>query len=123
MEREMPVNPDTGGLEPRLLKLSSEAREVLIEFADELICSDPDLMMVDAIMGNLYWTVFAKLSSPQQKKLRSYQRAWIKNRNRTCEPKIKNVLEYSKTREAVHCMSVSIQKRMRDLSKIQKMQN
>ena len=90
---------------------------------ERLICSDPDLMMVDAIMGNLYWTVFAKLSSPQQKKLRSYQRAWIKNRNRTCEPKIKNVLEYSKTREAVHCMSVSIQKRMRDLSKIQKMQN
>ena len=90
---------------------------------ERLICSDPDLMMVDAIMGNLYWTVFAKLSSTQQKKLRSYQRAWIKNRNHTCEPKIKNVLEYSKTREAVHCMSVSIQKRMRDLSKIQKMQN
>ena len=36
LEREMPVNPDTGGLEPRLLKLSSEAREVLIEFADEV---------------------------------------------------------------------------------------
>ena len=36
LEREMPVNPDTGGLEPRLLKLSSEAREVLITFADEV---------------------------------------------------------------------------------------
>jgi len=36
LERELPVNPDTGGLDPRLLKLSPEAREALITFADEI---------------------------------------------------------------------------------------
>jgi hypothetical protein len=36
LEHEMPVNPDTGGLDPRLLKLSPKAREALITFADEV---------------------------------------------------------------------------------------
>ena len=36
LEHEMPVNPDTGGLDPRLLKLSPEAREALITFADDV---------------------------------------------------------------------------------------
>ena len=36
LERELPVNPDTGGLDPRLLKLSPVAREALITFADEV---------------------------------------------------------------------------------------
>lgn len=36
LEHEMPVNSDTGGLDPRLLKLSPEAREALITFADEV---------------------------------------------------------------------------------------
>ena len=32
----MPVNPDTGGLDLRLLKLSPKAQEALITFADEV---------------------------------------------------------------------------------------
>lgn len=36
LEHEMPVNPDTGGLDPRLLKLSPQAQEALITFADEV---------------------------------------------------------------------------------------
>ena len=89
---------------------------------ERLICADTDLMMVDAIMGNLYWTVFRELNSSQKNNLKSDQRVWIKNRNRECAPKIKNLSVYAETREAVHCMSVSIQKRMRYLSKIRKSQ-
>ena len=36
LEHEMPVNPDTGGLDLRLLKLSPKAQEALITFADEV---------------------------------------------------------------------------------------
>lgn len=36
LEHEMPVNPETRGLDPRLLKLSPEARGALIMFADEV---------------------------------------------------------------------------------------
>ena len=85
---------------------------------ENLICFDPDLTLVDAIMGNLYWTVFGDLSSDNKKVLRKSQRQWINTRNVECAPQINDINSYDKTRDAVHCMSVYIQKRMLFLSEV-----
>jgi uncharacterized protein YecT (DUF1311 family) len=83
-----------------------------------LICADKDLMMVDSVMGNLYWTVMERLNNSQQLELRRQQREWILARNAECEPKIEDLEEYYGTRDAVHCMSTIIQNRMNYLLNI-----
>ena len=47
----MPINPDTGGLDPKCLKLSPEAREALIIFADEVECQQLKGGEYEAITG------------------------------------------------------------------------
>lgn len=88
--------------------------------AEMLLCNDVDLMMVDSIMGNLYWTVVERLSGSEKAELKRQQRKWIFARNAECEPKIESLEEYYGTRDAVHCMSTIIQQRMNYLVEIYK---
>lgn len=85
---------------------------------ETLICADADLMKVDSVMGNLYWTLIERLSDPEKLELRRQQREWISARNAKCETKIEDIGEYYGTREAVHCMSTIIQDRMNYLINI-----
>jgi uncharacterized protein len=48
---------------------------------EELICADPELAALDVELARLYRAVSAKLAARDLKRLRSYQRGWIKGRN------------------------------------------
>jgi uncharacterized protein YecT (DUF1311 family) len=48
---------------------------------EHLICSDPELAALDVELARLYQAVSAEVAGRELKRLRTYQRGWIKGRN------------------------------------------
>jgi uncharacterized protein YecT (DUF1311 family) len=81
-----------------------------------LLCRDPELMHLDALMGKLY-RMMRKREGAGFSYLLSTQRAWISERDQKCGVSADAVSSYDKSRDAAQCFSEMTLVRMDELLK------
>ena len=79
-----------------------------------LLCRDPELMHLDALMGRLY-RMMRKREGGGVSQLLSTQRAWISERDQKCVVSADAVSSYEKSRDAAQCFSEMTMVRMDEL--------
>ena len=79
-----------------------------------LLCRDPELMHLDALMGKLY-RMMRKREGGGVSQLLSTQRAWITERDQKCVVSADTVSSYDKSRDAAQCFSELTMARMDEL--------
>jgi len=79
-----------------------------------LLCRDPELMQLDALMGKLY-RMMRKREGGGVSKLLSTQRAWIAERDQKCAVSANTVSSYENSRSAAQCFSELTMARMDEL--------
>jgi uncharacterized protein YecT (DUF1311 family) len=82
-----------------------------------LLCTDEELMHLDALMGHLYQFARRLDTSPEQVVLQS-QRAWIKNRKAACPINHEELQSLVRSRQATRCISEKTMLRMDELLKM-----
>lgn len=80
-----------------------------------LTCRDPSLRQADGIMGAMYQDLRLALSTSAAKRVRSAQRQWIKERDRTCPVTHQDLVSSFRSSGAVSCLLRQIQARSNDL--------
>jgi uncharacterized protein YecT (DUF1311 family) len=78
---------------------------------EHLLCRDPELMHLDALMGKLY-RMMRKREGGGVSQLLSTQRAWISERDQKCVVSTDAVSSYEKSRDAAQCFSEMTMARM-----------
>jgi uncharacterized protein YecT (DUF1311 family) len=81
-----------------------------------LLCRDPGLMHLDALMGKLY-RMMRKREGGGLTNLLSAQRTWITERDQKCVVNTDAVSSYEKSRDAAQCFSEMTMARMDELLK------
>jgi uncharacterized protein YecT (DUF1311 family) len=81
-----------------------------------LLCSDRELMHLDALMGQLY-RMMRKREGTGFSYLLSTQRAWILERDKKCDISAEAVSSYETSRRAARCFSEMTMARMDELLK------
>ncbi|MGA7453131.1 MAG: lysozyme inhibitor LprI family protein [Rhodoplanes sp.] len=82
-----------------------------------LLCRDPELMHLDALMGELYRMMRQRVGGADTELLLS-QRAWIAKRDQKCPTSLETVASYGKSRDAARCISEMTMARMEELLQI-----
>jgi uncharacterized protein YecT (DUF1311 family) len=79
-----------------------------------LLCSDQELMHLDALMGELY-RMMRRREGGGVSQLLVAQRAWIAERDKKCKISAADVASYESSRNAARCVSEAIMVRMNEL--------
>jgi uncharacterized protein YecT (DUF1311 family) len=82
--------------------------------AEFLLCSDAELMHLDALLGELYRMVRQRERGSFSKALAA-QRAWIVERDKKCNITSDTIASYESSRNAARCISEMTMVRMDDL--------
>jgi uncharacterized protein YecT (DUF1311 family) len=81
----------------------------------ELLCLDQELMLMDSLMGRLYYMMVRKRQGADRAALVEGQRDWIAQRDAACPITSPIARDYAQSRNAARCVSEHTITRMRDL--------